>query len=252
MMSQPWSPDDAEAFVDLLIDSVPWWTETWSQHRMDYDAQAPQAFLRTVAALTASRTFAGNAPDWEQFEHTLGFLETEFGADPAIDALIATSFLAKIPDPDMLGARVSSHLGPKLHAEFERQQRGEGYSSPSTTSAFMMDLATAQAPVAGVLRAHMTDWGELLSHIFMDDLVRAAIVWLNTAEGRVSVASMLAAFEDAYGRDYEIDELIGTGFIENLPYPHDDGAELLTMLGPKLRAEYNLERAAHQIQDPRA
>lgn len=251
-MSEYPSSDDGQAFVELLVEAVPWWTETWHQHRADYGVQAPEAFLRTVAALTASRTFAGDAPDWEQFEQTLEFLESEFGADPAIDALIATSFLAKVPDPAMLGARVSSYLGPKLHVEFELQRLGKGFATPSTTSAFMMDLATAEPPVAAVLRMHMTDWGELLSHIFMDDLVRAAIVWLGTAEGRSSAVSMLAFLEDAYGQDYEVDELIATGFVENLPYPHDKGAAILTMLGPKLRGQYNIQRPSFRIGDTRA
>jgi hypothetical protein len=40
----------------------------------------------------------------------------------------------------------------------------------------------------------------------------------------------------------EVDELIATGFVENLPYPHEVGAEMLELLGPKLRAEYRLQR----------
>lgn len=99
-----------------------------------------------------------------------------------------------------------------------------------------------------MLREHLADEeDELLPHMFMADLVRAATGWLSTEDGRAALVSVLTAFDDAYGHDYEVDELIATGFVENLPYPHEEGAEMLSMLGPKLRAEYNHERPAHQI-----
>jgi len=105
--------------------------------------------------------------------------------------------------------------------------------------------------VARALREHLADEdGELLPHMFMADLIRAATEWLRSEDGRAVLASVLASFEDAYGHDYEVDELIATGFVEALPYPHDKGAELLAMLGPKLRAEYNLERPAYKIEEP--
>ena len=97
--------------------------------------------------------------------------------------------------------------------------------------------------MADVLREHLADEeDELLPHMFMADLVRAATGWLSTEDGRAALVSVLTAFDDAYGHDYEVDELIATGFVENLPYPHEVGAEMLELLGPKLRAEYRLQR----------
>lgn len=58
---------------------------------------------------------------------------------------------------------------------------------------------------------------------------------------------MLADLDDADGHDDEVDELIATGFVENLPYPDEEGAEMLELLGPKLHAEYNVERPRHRI-----
>jgi len=102
--------------------------------------------------------------------------------------------------------------------------------------------------VAGALREHPAgEEDELLPHIFMGDLVRAVVACLNTPEGSESVVALLAAFEDACGHDYEIDELIATGFVENFPFPYEDGAEMLTMLGPKLRAEYAILFSGHEI-----
>jgi len=50
----------ASTFVDRLVTAVPWWQQTWSEHRLEFGHQAARAFLRTAAALTASRAFAGD------------------------------------------------------------------------------------------------------------------------------------------------------------------------------------------------
>jgi hypothetical protein len=236
------------SFVDDMVSSVPSWGTIWREHQSAHPTQAPESFLRTVAYLSPTRIGADRHFHDLDAEAAFVFLERAFGVDPTIDSMIAISFLANILQIEMFSTEATSLLGVKLRAELERHRAGNGIPVPTPYSDFVNDLAARQEAVAEVLREHVDGWDdELLPHLFMDDLVRAAIVWLSTDDARSSVVSMLASLEDAYGHDYEIDELIATGFVENLPYPDDEGAELLGMLGPKLRAEYNAERPSHRI-----
>jgi hypothetical protein len=232
------STGDLTAFVDLLVELEPQWMELWTRCERDYRDLAPWIVLRTIA-----RDLSDTDPD---FRSVLDILEYQFGRDAAVDELILGAFLTRLRPSATQAGR--PHLGPDLRAALDLRIQGEGKRVGWAYSAFVTDLAVENPAVAEVLREHLADDdGEVLPHILMDDLVRAAIVWLSTDDGRASVVSLLAALEHVYGHDYEVDELIATGFVENLPYPDEDGAELLNLLGPKLRAEYNAERPSHQI-----
>ncbi len=234
------------SFADL-VEAVPTWTTIWLDHQRAHTAQAPESFLRTVAYLSPTRIGADRPFHDLDAEAAFAFLESRFGVDPTIDSLIAVSFLANILQSEVFSTEATSYLGVKLRAELERQLVGAGIGVPTPYLDLVNDLAARHEAVAEVLREHLIDDDEVLPHIFMSDLVRAAIVWLGTADGRAHVVAALASLEDAYGYDYEVDELIATGFVESLPYPDEDGAEMLELLGPKLRAEYNLERPSHRI-----
>ena len=234
---------DGFAFVDLLVEAEPWWSDSWAYHRDNFGVQAPAAFLRTVAMLGTARLAAGG-PDLDAVHATLSFLESQFGADPVVDTLITDAYLAHLPDPALLGFDVAGALGPRLAEQLARVRRGEAVSVRSAADALIPDLATADPAFASVLRTHLADWGELLPTSYLSDLVRACTAWIGSGEAtdRARVESVLAALDAAYGHDFEVDELIATGFVENLPYPHEDGAAMLTLLGPRLRAEYQAER----------
>ncbi len=241
----------ASTFVDDWVTAVPWWQESWKQHRVEFGRQAARAFLQNFAALAASRAYAGDAPDWVYFVRALEFLENASGSDPLIDELIAKSFLGKLPDLVPIRDVLVPHLGPKLRAEYDRERDRNSPAAPSPTSDFIDLLAAANPATAAVVKEHASDWGHIHPYGLMSDLVRAATEWLESPGGRLSLEETLRTIDDAYGKDYEVDELIATGFVEALPYPEEDGAEMLGMLGPKLRAEYNLERPAYQLPDPR-
>jgi hypothetical protein len=239
------------ALADRIVGSAPWWREIWVNHKRMYGGQAPEAFLRTIAFMTYPRLLPRGIKDDLPTGQTLDLLESAFGADEVTDRLIADSFLKNFGSPFEHVVDPASRLGPQLAAELARQRAGVGLPVTSPRQDFINALAASHPPVGQVLREHLIDWDdELIPNIFMNDLVLAAIVWLSTDEGRESVASILVGLEDAWGRDYEVDELIATGFVEGLPYPGEEGAELLELLGPKLRAEYNAERPSHQIQRP--
>ena len=51
------------------------------------------------------------------------------------------------------------------------------------------------------------------------------------------VRAVLEVLEAEFGADHQVDELIAVSFLEQLPYPGQPGAELVTLLGPRLRVE---------------
>lgn len=258
-MTSPVSPDHSSGrFVEELVQTLPWWDNIWREHHVAHRAQAPRAFLRTVATLTAARISAGTldsdgrAPDGLPVSGTLDYLESALTTaqnanNIDVETLVGDSFLDRLPSANAVGTDVAPYLGRALRAELSRRRA----AGPSLTPAraLIPDLAAVNPAMAAVLESHLADWDELLPTIYFADLVRACVEWLDSddAEERDSITSVLSDLDAAVGRDYESDELIAGGFVENLPYPDEEGAELLRMLGPKLRAEYNIERPEFQI-----
>jgi len=233
------------SFVERLVRSIRRWTDDWRWHQHNQGEQAPAVFLRSAAAACSTSVVDQGSVDRVGVDATFAFLESEFGTDRLVDSLIGDSFLAALPGLDLSGVDVSLRLGPNLRSELERQRTAN--QTPVTVE-FVNQLAATHAAVAESLRENLVDWDyELIPYLFMGDLVRAVIGWLETVGGRESLASLLATFEDAYGHDDEVDNLIALGFVENLPFPHEKGAEMLSMLGPKLRAEYAILFSGHQI-----
>lgn len=230
---------DLSAFFDLLFELEPEWLELWVRCEREYRDVAPWIVLRTMA-----RDLPDTDPD---FRAVLDVLEYQIGGDASVDELILGAFLTELGPPSEFARRWGPRLGPGLRAALDQRIRGEVKRTGWAYTGFVSALAVENTAAGEVLRQHIADWEELIPHGFMADLVRAAIVWLATPGGRADVSSLLATLEDAYGNDSEVEELIATGFVENLPYPDEDGAELLTLLGPKLRAEYNAQRTSHQI-----
>lgn len=258
MTSTP-APDDAAGrFVERLVAALPWWDNIWREHQAAHRTQAPQAFLRTVAMLTAARIGAGavagdgRATDGLPVSATLDFLDAALAAadaknDAYVEKLVGDSFVSRLPSADTIGTDVAPSLGLALRAELSRRRTAGPTVTP--VRALIPDLAAGNPAMASVLETHLADWDELLPTGYFADLVRACTAWLVSDDSaqRASVASVVTDLDAAYGADYEVDELIATGFVEGLPYPGEEGAELLELLGPKLRAEYNAERPSHQI-----
>ena len=53
--------------------------------------------------------------------------------------------------------------------------------------------------------------------------------------------SPLDALEAEYGNDYQVDELIGAAFVENLP-ADDSVSVVVELLGPQHRAAFDRQR----------
>jgi hypothetical protein len=100
---------------------------------------------------------------------------------------------------------------------------------------FIYDLVENVPNLRPLLDEHLEDnYDEVLPHLFLADVLRAAI-----AEPLdPTVAPVIAYLERAFqAGDNERQELISTGFVENLPTGGEPGADIRARLGPGLHAE---------------
>lgn len=243
---------NSEEFVSKLVDAVPALRADLDRYWQDYldyraegifDPPDPQGFLLRLAIDAVHHYAAGEPAAEAQLRDLLGFLESEHGRDPEIDALIDDWFVAYLPDPREPYSRVLALLGPALRATRERQLREDADLVPPSTAAFVHRLAAAVPGVRDELAEHLRDrHGELLPHPFLSQIaVRAADLY--DAGSNEPVQMLLEFLESEFGRDAEVDELIAVSFVEMMPYPDERGAGLTTRLGPKLAAELSQQRS---------
>lgn len=161
-------------------------------------------------------------------------LDAEFGSDPEVDSVIESILVLmqrrSRPDP-------ADVLGPKLRAALDRRR---GWRAEPADQAFVRRLIAAVPAVEPLARDNTYgDHEDVLVHMFLGDIVRQQVD--NLLAGHLDeVRAVLALLEDEWGGD--VDEPIAVSFVENLPYPHEPGAALVSMLGPNLRAELDRQR----------
>ncbi len=108
---------------------------------------------------------------------------------------------------------------------------------------FVREIVKRFPKLSPLLREHLHDnSGELLPHVFFGDLTRYAVALLTSADGGLEASrelrELLAFLEESFASgDSELCELISVSFLENLPYPWENGSELRSMLGPTLSME---------------
>ena len=116
------------------------------------------------------------------------------------------------------------------------------------TETFVRSLVQRFQSLAPLLEEHLADnLGELLPHMFLDDIVRWVVALMTTArvEGDLTaqreVLEFLSLLEDTYASgNEELQELLSVSFLENLPRPDEDGAEIRTQLGPSLTKQLRI------------
>ncbi len=110
------------------------------------------------------------------------------------------------------------------------------------TEAFVQALVERSPSLAPLLEEHLRDnFGELLPHIFLGDVVRWVLTLMATARAEGSLTAQrelrefLCRLEDTYASgNEELQELLSMSFLENLPRSGEDGAEIRNQLGPTL------------------
>jgi hypothetical protein len=228
-----------EALLARLTEAAPGLAPMLSEHREQFGHQAPKAFLRTAAFVTAAGYQSRDPDSAGQFQELLDFLESEVGRDDETDGLIAGSFLANLPLDDDPRGSVEALLGSKLRGLLDRR--------PTTTSSHrtIQRLVAAEPALSDDLDEHLETYGELLPHVFMGELIDRLLEWIGSGQepALARVRTVLAALEDEYGTDYEVDELIAASFVEDLPERGESGSGILDLLGPKLGKELTRQRS---------
>jgi hypothetical protein len=227
-----------EALLTRLTQALPGLEPTLSEHRQQFGRQAPQAFLRTAAFVTAAGYQSRDPESAGQLQELLDVLESEVGKHDETDALIAEAFLANLPLGDDPRGSVDAHLGPMLRSLLDRR--------PSTTSTHraIQRLVAAEPALTDELNEHLETYGELLPHVFMGELIDRLTEWIGSGQepALARVRTVLSTLEDVYGKDYEVDELIAASFVEDLPERGEPGSGILDLLGPKLGKELTRQR----------
>ena len=115
-----------------------------------------------------------------------------------------------------------------------------------TNDALVRDLVARHADLEPDLTEHLDDnFGELLPHVFLADVLRRAIELHETGHPDRAKAILDDLEQRFAGGDAALQELISTGFVESLPYAGERGYGIRAALGPALRAE-----AAQVAGDP--
>jgi hypothetical protein len=109
------------------------------------------------------------------------------------------------------------------------------------TVAFVGALVYRFEELLPLLEEHLVDQeGEVLPHLFTADLERWAEVTVEEGaeKAMARLREVLAFLEVAYSTGCEeIEELIAVSFLEHLPRPGKPGAQLRSMVGPRLSEE---------------
>ena len=89
--------------------------------------------------------------------------------------------------------------------------------------------------------------GEILPHVFLGEVTRYALSLLSLVHGsanlgrRRELREMLDYLEEVYARgDEELRELISVSFLENLPLPDEEGAQIRDMVGQNLKKQLRM------------
>ena len=103
--------------------------------------------------------------------------------------------------------------------------------------AFLGFLVYRNRELLPVLQEHLQDQeDQLLPYLLLADIMRWMITDLAQSADTIVVRRILKEFERRFEEEEDLQTLIVCGFLENLPYPDEQGAELLTLLGPSMKA----------------
>ena len=108
--------------------------------------------------------------------------------------------------------------------------------------AFVGALVHAHPLLFDLLQEHLDTYDQLIPHIFMGELEN----WVEErfrshGASDAELVSIFGFLEDSYGDGNPyVDELIFVSFLETLPTPDDQLAEIRALAGPKLTEQLHL------------
>lgn len=128
--------------------------------------------------------------------------------------------------------------------ETDQNEYGDSHQSVDdggdSATEFVEALVVDHPDLEALLDEHREDnMGEVLPHVFFGDLTRFVVAHhLDPVADPTELDPLLATLDRGMlDGDDEVKELIAVSFLENLPYPDEDGADIIDRLGPALTAE---------------
>jgi hypothetical protein len=111
----------------------------------------------------------------------------------------------------------------------------------TSTHSLVEQLVGTYPELRPLRQQHLDAFGELFPHVFLGELT----AWLVNAYladphagPEATWRRILDELERAYDTgDADVKELLYASFLENLPYPGEDGAQIAEHLGPELAAD---------------
>jgi hypothetical protein len=170
-----------------------------------------------------------------------GFLDEEYGRDgPAAEdvrRLIEACFVALLPpaaDPDPAEV-LGHHLAPLVGEE-------RAWRAPAADVALVRRMVGAAPELERLARDNYElGYEDVLLHRFLADVALREAA--NVAAGaRGDEVRAVLDLLDAEFDDPALEEAIAVSFVENLPYPDEEGIGIVALLGPRLRAELSRQR----------
>ena len=105
------------------------------------------------------------------------------------------------------------------------------------TVAFVGWLCREFPVLLPLLQEHLDDQnGEILPNVLLGEITR----WLVcNFDSEPNVKEIVATLEHAYsgGESTGVSELVAVSFLENLPRPGEDGAEIRNEIGPRMKKQ---------------
>ena len=109
--------------------------------------------------------------------------------------------------------------------------------------AFFGYLVYRNRELLPVFREHLQDqYGQVLPYMLLADMVRWMQMEMSESTNELLVRRIMAELESTFEDEVDLRELLVGGFLENLPDPGEKGAELLNLLGPRMRAHHSMMR----------
>lgn len=190
----------------------------------------------------ATRGLVGLAATGDQeAKESLTTLARILEPQPELDVLVS-AFLSPLPYPDQPGADLVRLLGPRLTAELARRRDWRTRPQELAFVDRLVKAVPALAPLAAENRAG--SHRQVLPHQFLADVADREVENYRSGDpaAQQEVRTVLERLEAEYGLDGGVDNAIAASFVENLPYAGDAGADLVTLLGPKLAAVLREQR----------
>ena len=205
----------------------------------------PPAPSRSEVTLWLHRLIAGDITRKEVDEWACQWV---YADDPGVDDEVVWNVLTALCGADMPSTDREFLFGEEdFRAWLDELMKARS----ETMIAFVEDLVHRFPNLRPLYEEHVSDFDEILSHVFFGDVTRYVVDlflrWQAGAEdpdgAEKELRNLLQFLEDSYRDDHggDIDELIAVSFLEALPRPQEEpGWEIRSLIGPEMTKQLHV------------